>query len=136
MFDNQVNADKDVVRRFNAELIERGNRAAFAEIVAADFVDHSAPPEASSAAALEHFVFDLLRVAMPDITVDIHDQIAEGGRVTTRKTFRGTFAADLLGMSATGRLMEVTVIDIFAIKQGQLSEHWALNDFVQAVQRS
>lgn len=131
-----VNANKDVVRRFNMELIAQGNREAFAEIVAADFVDHSAPPSGSSAAALEHFIFDMLRVAMPDISVDIHDQVAEGDKVMTRKVFRGTFANDLLGLPATNRPMEVSVIDIFVVRDGQVAEHWALHDFALAAQRS
>ena len=134
MTESQLEANKEVVRRFNSELITNGNREAFADIVASDFVDHSAPPEGAGADALEFFVFDLLRKAIPDINVEIQDQIAEGERVTTRKVFHGTFANDLLGITATNKPIAIQVIDILTVKEGKLSEHWGLNNFALVAQ--
>ena len=36
-------ANKDVVRRFNLEVIQNGDRASFEELMAPEFVNHSAP---------------------------------------------------------------------------------------------
>ncbi len=128
----QESKNKELVRRFNIEVIAGGKRETFQELVAPDFVDHTAPQGASSGEAMAHFILDLLRVAIPDLTVDIHDQVAEGDRVTTRKVFRGTFCADLLGMKATGRPLSILVIDIFVVRDGRLAEHWGMNDFARA----
>ena len=134
MTQSQIEANKEVVRRFNSELITKGDREAFAQIVAPNFVDHSAPPENAGADALEFFVFELLRKAIPDINVEIQDQIAEGDKVTTRKVFHGTFTVDLLGIPATNRPIAIQVIDILTVKDGKLSEHWGLNNFAQVAQ--
>lgn len=134
MNDTQLEINKELVRRFNHELISRGNRAAFPDIVARDFIDHSAPPANSSADSLSYFIFDLLRVAIPDINVEIQDMIAEGEKVTTRKVFRGTFAADLLGLTATNKSIAIQVIDIFVVRDGRLIEHWGMNNFPQIAQ--
>lgn len=126
--------NKEIVRRFNMDGIAGGKRGAFRELVAPDFVDHTAPVGASSGEAMEHFVLDLLRVAIPDLAVDIQDQISEGDRVTTRKVFRGTFSADLLGLRATGKPIAIQVIDIFVVRDGRLAEHWGMHDLARAAQ--
>jgi steroid delta-isomerase-like uncharacterized protein len=124
--------NKELVRRFNAEVIAGGQRTSFHELVAKDFVDHTAPTGASSGDAMAHFIFNLLRVAIPDLSVQIHDQVAEGDRVTTRKTFHGTFSADLMGLPSTGKAIAVEVMDLFVVRDGRLVEHWGMNTFAQA----
>jgi hypothetical protein len=39
-----LTANKAVVARFNKEVIERGDQAAFRELMAPDFINRSAPP--------------------------------------------------------------------------------------------
>lgn len=134
MSTTQESKNKELVRRFNLEVIAGGRRESFRELVAPDFVDHSAPLGASGGEAMAHFILDLLRVAIPNLAVDIQDQIAEGDRVTTRKVFRGTFREDLLGMKATQRPIEVNVMDTFTVREGRLAEHWGMNDFARAAQ--
>jgi len=130
----QESKNKELVRRFNNEVIAGGRRETFQELVAPDFVDHTAPLGASGGEVMAHFILDLLRVAIPDLAVDIQDQIAEGDRVTTRKVFRGTFSADLLGMKATRKPIAIQVIDILVVRDGRLAEHWGMNDFARAAQ--
>jgi predicted ester cyclase len=132
MSDNQDMMNKDLVRKFNSELISAGNRAVFFDIIGRDFIDHTAPPANSGADALSYFIFDMLRVAIPDIKVEIEDLIGEGEKVTTRKVFRGIFAGDLLGLTATHRPIAIDVIDIFTVRDGRLVEHWGMNNFAQA----
>ena len=124
MINSQETANKELVRRFNNELISKGTRAAFLDIISPNFFDHTAPPTNSSAGALEYFIFDMLRIGIPDIHVEIHDLISEGEKITTRKTFRGTFKADLLGIAATNKPIAIDVIDIFVVRDGKLAEHW------------
>lgn len=129
MEDQLETKNKEIVRRFNAACIAGGDRDAFGELVAPDFVDHTAPPENASADAMAFFIFDLLRVAIPDLAIDIHDLIAEGDRVTTRKTFHGTFSQDLLGVPATKQRIAIDVIDILVMRDGRIVEHWGMNNF-------
>lgn len=136
MINSLTNDNKNLVRRFNDELISKGQRAAFSDIVATDFFDHTAPAPNTGAGALEYFIFDLLRVAIPDIHVAIQDLIAEGDRVVTRKIFHGTFKADLLGLAATHKPIAIEVMDILVVREGKLAEHWGMNNFVQAAQQA
>ncbi len=97
-------ANRSVVVRFNEEVIERGDEAASRALMAPDVVNRSAPPGMPSGPDGMFRTFSkALRPAFPDLTVEIHDQIAEGARVTTRRTIRGTDCDELLGIPATNR---------------------------------
>ena len=121
--------NKAVVRRFNDEVITRGDLAAFAELMAPDFVNRTAMPGISSGPEGMTFVFEkLLRPALPDLHVEIHEQLAEGDKVVTRKTLRGTHRGELMGVPPTNRVVEFRVIDIVRIEAGRYAEHWGAND--------
>lgn len=119
---------KAVVRRFNKDVIERGDRAAFDALMAPDFVNRSAPPGAPADGESMWNTFDrVLRPAIADLTVTIHDQIAEGDKVTTRKTIAGTHDGPLLGVMPTGKPIRIDVIDIVRVENGRYAEHWGIN---------
>jgi predicted ester cyclase len=121
-------ANKAAVVRFNREVIERGDEVAFRELVAPEFVNRSAAPGASSGPDGLLFTFNhVLRPALPDLTVEIHDQIAEDDKVITRKTVRGTHRGELLGIPPTNRVVEIDVIDIVRLRDGRYVEHWGVN---------
>lgn len=120
--------NKAAVRRFNKEVIELGDEGSFRELMAPDFVNRTAAPGTPSGPEGMLFMFNrVLRPALPDLTVEIHDQIAEGDRVTTRKTLRGTHRGELLGIPPTGRTVAIDVIDIVRLKDGRYVEHWGVN---------
>lgn len=120
--------NKAIVRRFNIEVIQNGNRAVFDQLMAPDFVNRTAPAGAPhDAESLWHTFHHLLRPALRDLAVTIHEQIAEGDKVTTRKTISGVHAGPLMGMAATGRAITIDVIDIVRIRNGQYTEHWGIN---------
>ena len=123
-----LNANKAVVLRFNREVIEKGDAAALQELLAPDFINRSAPPGVSAGPeGMRQVFFEVLRPAFPDLRVEIHDQIAEGDRVTTRKTLRGTHLGPLMGAPATGREVAIEVIDIVRVRDGRYAEHWGIN---------
>jgi len=120
--------NKAVVIRFNREVIENGDLAAFEEIMAPDFVNRTAAPGVAPGPDGMLFVLNqVLRPAFPDLRVEIHDQIAAGDKVTTRKTLRGTHQGSLQGIAPTGRSIAIEVIDIVRLRDGQYAEHWGIN---------
>ncbi|MBB5045258.1 ester cyclase [Shinella fusca] len=123
-----VAANKEVVRRFNFEVIQEGSAEAFAALVASDFVNHSAPPHIPNGPEGMWNTFqNVLRPALSNLTVLIHEQIAEGDKVTTRKTITGVHSGSLLGIPATGETVAIDVIDIVRVRDGKYAEHWGIN---------
>ncbi|TMV76768.1 ester cyclase [Thioclava sp. BHET1] len=119
---------KSVVRRFNRDVIERGDAAAFAALMAEDFINHSAPPGAPKGPEGMWATFEtVLRPAISDLRVEIADQIAEGDRVTTRKAITGRLTGPLMGVAPTGAPIRIEVIDIVRIRDGRYAEHWGIN---------
>lgn len=129
-----ADANKEVVRRFNTEVIEQGDATAFESLMAAGFVNHSAPSGAPDGPQSMWNTFqNILRPALSNLTVTIHDQIAEGDRVTTRKTISGVHSGTLLGIPATGKQIAIQVIDIVRVEDGKYAEHWGLNTFTEVL---
>ncbi len=122
------NENKEVVRRFNIEVIQNGSEADFRALMAPDFVNHAAPQGMPNGPDSMWNTFqNILRPALSNLTVTIHDQIAEADRVTTRKTISGVHTGTLMGVPATGRDVAISVIDIVRVEDGRYAEHWGLN---------
>ena len=120
--------NKAVVVRFNKRVIEALDEAVYREIFDPDFVNRTAAPGTSPGAdGMWQTFSEIIHPAFPDISVEIDDQIAEGDKVVTRKTFRGTHLGTLMGIPATGKPVTISVIDIVRIKDGRYAEHWGLN---------
>jgi len=120
--------NKEVVRRFNLEVIQDGQEGSFKELMSPNFVNRSAPAGAPNGPESMWNTFqNILRPALSGLTVTIHDQVAEGDRVTTRKTISGTHTGEFLGISPTQQNVSIDVIDIVRIESGQYAEHWGIN---------
>lgn len=127
-------ANKDVVHRFNIEVIQEGRREAFEQLVAPDFVNRSAPTGAPNGAeSLWNTFKNVLQPAVASLTVTIHDQIAENDKVATRKTISGVHTGPLMGVAPTGRSVSIDVIDIVRVRDGRYVEHWGINSLQSAL---
>ena len=117
-----TDANKELVRRWFAET-DRGNDAIVDELCAADYVDHSPPlPGMPAGNAGVRQANAALREAFPDTVHFIEDQIAEGDKVVTRWTARGTHRGDLLGRPGSGDEIAFSGINIYRIADGRLAE--------------
>jgi steroid delta-isomerase-like uncharacterized protein len=126
---------KALYRQFVEEVINRGNLAAAEDLVSPEFVDHAAPPGTTDyrRAALERQA--MLRSAFPDLRLAIEDQLAEGDKVVTRFTVRGTHQGAFMGLPPTGKPVAVTGIDITRWRGGKLAEHWVQLDTLGLLQQ-
>jgi steroid delta-isomerase-like uncharacterized protein len=64
------------------------------------------------------------RGAFPDFHSTIEDMIAEGDKVVTRWTMRGTHQGEFRGIAPTGNRITVTGIGIFRFSDGKVVESW------------
>ena len=126
--------NKAIVLRFNREVIEQGSEAAFRELMDPAFVNRTAAPGVSPGPDGMLFMFErVLRPALRDIRVEVHDQIAEGDKVVTRKTIHGTHGGEIFGIPATNRPVAIEVTDIVRVQGGKYIEHWGANNLPSVV---
>ena len=126
--------NKKTVARFNKEFIEQGNMQSFNELVADDVINHSAPPGSSQGAdGMIYFLQHVLKPGLPDLTVEILHQVAEGDSVTTRKIIRATHKGEWMGVAPTGKSIVINVIDIIRLKDGKYTEHWGISNLAEVI---
>jgi len=128
-----IQKNKDVIIRFNKEFLEGGNIAVSKEIIAADFINQTAPPNVPNDAAGFIAFVQLMRKGIPDITVRILDQVAEGDLVASRKIITGTHLGEIMGHQPTGKKITINVMDFVRIKDGKYIEHWGRNDLMEII---
>jgi predicted SnoaL-like aldol condensation-catalyzing enzyme len=128
--------NKATVIRFNKEFIEGGSADAFNEIMDPGFINQSAPPGVPTGPEGVMYFFDhFLKPSFPDLKVEILKQVAEGDTVTTHKKFYATHSGEFMGIPATGKKVEMEIIDILRLKDGKLTEHWNVLDWYQVIQQ-
>ena len=109
------------------EHASRGELDAFGEHLAPDFVLH--PDDWRGADGLAEMVRGY-RSVLPDLTVRIDHQFAEGDYVATRFTVRGTHQGALMSEEPTGRTVEFSGITISRCADGRILEEW---EYVDAI---
>ena len=74
-------------------------------------------------------------VAFPDIHVTVDEQVAEGDKVSTRRTWTGTQSGVYRGVEPTGKLVTWTQISIVRFEEGKIVEDWAVADELALLQQ-
>jgi steroid delta-isomerase-like uncharacterized protein len=120
--------NKAIVRRFIEAVQNEGDLAALDALVAPGYVNHSTPPGVPPDREGLKQLTALFRAAFPDGRMTIEEMVAEGDRVATRKTFRGTHRGELLGLPPTGRAVEIALLDLVRLADGQVVESWSVAD--------
>jgi steroid delta-isomerase-like uncharacterized protein len=129
-------ANKSILRRYFEEAWNRGQLDVLDDIVAAHYVNHDPavpglPPGPDGLKA----IMTGFRVAFPDLHFSIDDQIAEGDKVVTRWSMRGTHAGEFMGMPPSGKQIITVGMQIERVVDGQIVEHWRRSDDLGLMQQ-
>ena len=129
--------NKALVRRYFEETWDKGNLDLIEELFTTDFVRHGPTATEGEVRGLEGFesLVSMYRSALTDLRVSIEDQIAEGDRVVTRWTARGTHRGELMGNAPTGNPTSVRGILVDRISGGKIEEEWADYDTLHLMQQ-
>ncbi|BBB10609.1 ester cyclase [Sphingopyxis sp. EG6] len=119
---------KAVVRLANDSVQRDGDFDLFERLYAENYIDHT--PFGAFAPDREgtRQIYLTFRAAFTGWHAQIHDQIAEGDLVTTRKTYVGTHDGEFLGIAPTGCTIQFAVNDIMRVRDDRISDHWAVAD--------
>ena len=116
----------EIVNQHNPDLID--------EMYAPDFVWHEPDQDIHGSEEAKQFVSTFFK-AFPDLNVTVEDEIAEGDKVATRWTIRGTHQGDLEGISSTGKQIELQDITIHRIDGDKIVEEWERYDNLGLMQQ-
>lgn len=75
------------------------------------------------------------RAGMPDFATTVDLQLAQGDRVVSRWTGRGTHKGTLFGIARTGAPVKVSGISVMRVRGTQIQEEWLLWDQLSLLQQ-
>ena len=116
-------------------MFNKKNRAAIDEFIDPTQVDHAAPPGTPRGLEGAKQTVTMYLTAFPDLHFTVEDLIAEGDKVVTRLTVRGTQQGEFMGIPPTGKQATVKAIDINRIVGGKSIEHWLEMDTLGLMQQ-
>jgi len=135
-----LEANKAVARRFFDELWNARRLPVADDIIAPDCVTHqlrsgaddSATPRAPE--SIKQHVAEWV-AAFPDLRFTAEQMIAEGDRVVTHCTARGTHLGYWHSIPPTGKIITIQMTVIHRIADGRIAEDWVLADFLGVFQQ-
>lgn len=124
--------NKDLARR-SWEVLD--NLDILDEVYAADLVWHEPDQDLQGLEQARQFV-GIYKTAFPDLSATVEDVMAEGDKVVTRVTIRGTHQGEIEEFGPpTGRQIEIQDITIHRIEGGKIVEEWERYDNLSIMQQ-
>jgi steroid delta-isomerase-like uncharacterized protein len=128
--------DRAATMRRGYDLLNAGDIDGFRALLAEDFVEHEQTPGLAPTKEGVLEFFRMYRAAFPDLRFDPQDVIASDDKVVVRVRATGTNSGNFMGMPATGKSMDIQLVDIVRFDDGGLGrEHWGVADVMTMMQQ-
>jgi steroid delta-isomerase-like uncharacterized protein len=128
--------DYSMTMRSAYDRINQGDIDGFAALLADDFVEHEETPGFPPTKEGVREFFRMYRAAFPDLRMDAEDVLASGDKTVARVRATGTHRGELMGIPATGKRVDVQLIDIMKFDgAGSVREHWGVIDTMSMMQQ-
>jgi steroid delta-isomerase-like uncharacterized protein len=112
-----------------------GNPDLLDEVYATDLVWHEPDQDIQGLEQAKQFIA-MYKTAFPDLNATVEDVIAEGEKVVTRVTIRGTHQGEVEEFGPpTGRQIEIKGLTIHRIEGGKIVEDWDSYDNLSVMQQ-
>jgi steroid delta-isomerase-like uncharacterized protein len=126
----------DATMRRLYDSINAGDIDGFSAQLADDFVEHEELPGLAPTKGGVTAFFRMYIAAFPDLRMVVEDVIASGDKAVARVRATGTHQGPFMGMPATGRRIDVQLIDIMRFgADGRVREHWGVLDQLTMMQQ-
>jgi steroid delta-isomerase-like uncharacterized protein len=129
-----VEENKALVRRF-FDAFGRNDFAALEAVTSQDVVYHTAPPGLSAGIEGYRELMAMYVSAFPDVQIIVDDMIAEGDKVVTRFTSRGTHRGEFMGIAPMGSQVTIGGISIIRVAGNKVTEEWDQLDMLGGLEQ-
>jgi steroid delta-isomerase-like uncharacterized protein len=128
-------AHADSMRGLYAAL-SAGDLEGFSAMLADDFVEHEETPGLAPTKDGVVEFFRMYRAAFPDLRMEPQDVLTDADKVVARVRATGTHQGEFMGMPASGKSVDVQLIDIIRFDgDGLAREHWGVVDLMTMMQQ-
>jgi steroid delta-isomerase-like uncharacterized protein len=118
------------------DLLSAGDIDGFGDLVADDFIEHEEMPGLEPSKEGVKQLFRMYRAGFPDLRMEAEDILVSGDKVVARVRGTGTHEGEFMGMPATGKSVDVQLIDIIRFgDDGLAHEHWGVFDALKMMQQ-
>ncbi len=114
--------NKAIVRRYWEEGFNKGDLSVMDEVISPDFVRTTTGGRIVRGIENAKHSITSERASFPDLQVTIEDQIAEGDKVVSQVTWRGTQQGEFRGIPATGKEVTIPIVSIHRVVGGKISD--------------
>ena len=126
--------NKEVVERYWDGKWNQRSSATLDELLSSDVIYHSPSMEMNGVEEYKQ-VYAIFAAAFHDTQITIDDIIADGEKVMTRVTLRGTHGGEFEGIPATGNTLAVHAFTVFHLVDGKIVEEHELIDELGMMQQ-
>ena len=130
--------NKAIVRRLMEESFGGGKPELVDDLLDPDFVRYDPYIEAGEVRGTQTVKENIVwfRNAFPDLSCTVEEQVAEGEKVVSRWTLRGTHRGEFFGIAGTGKWVVFTGIQIDRLDEsGKIVEERAEFDLLVAMRQ-
>ena len=127
--------NKTLVRRIIDEAWNRGDLAIVDEVFAPDYTEHNPRPGQEPGIDGYKGGITMLRVAFPDLSLELHELPAKGDRTAVRYTLHGTHEGELMGLPASGYRVASDGMVFARFENGKVVERWGVQDMLTLLQQ-
>ncbi len=118
------------------DLLSSGDIDGFGALIADDLVEHEETPGLAPTKDGVLEFFRMYRAGFSDLRLTVEDVVADGDKVVVRATATGTNDGDFMGIPATGKQINIPLIDIHRFGDDGLDhEHWGVVDTMAMMQQ-
>ncbi len=118
------------------DLLSAGDVDGFGDVLADDFVEHEELPGLTPTKDGVKAFFRMYMAGFPDLQMNVEDLVASGDKVVARVRATGTHQGEFMGMPASGKTVDVQMIDIIRFgDDGRAIEHWGVFDTMTMMQQ-
>jgi predicted ester cyclase len=124
----------EIVRRVLEQGFGGGDLSVVDEHVAADFIEHQDGAEGHGPETVKGIIRGL-HESFTDMRLAIDDIVEAGDTVWARVRAHAVNTKPIMGRPATGKSIEIDIIDVMRLRDGKLVEHWGVADRLAMLQQ-